>query len=196
MTLRSLDRLTIYAKGCTSVILVSGSPVPTLSFQTPQPITPTQPSSLPTISHAVETSAPAAPSSNETPSFTPTLSTPAILGISISLTLSVILILFLMFGMPYLRQWKRERALKRAVDEVERGIEMRKNVGHGSASGATESKENMVLESRVEIVVGDEESVRDVVETWDGWNATWTGDDDEGEGDRGRKGMSLPRREY
>lgn len=73
---------------------------------------------------------------------------------------------------------------------------MRKDVGHGSSSADTESKENMVLESRVEIVVGDEESVRDVVEAWDGWNATWDGNEEEEEEERGRKGMSLPRREY
>jgi hypothetical protein len=89
--------------------------------------------------------------------------------------------------------------LKRAVDEVERGIEMRKDVGHGSASEGTESKENMVLESSVDIVIGDEgeESERDVVDAWDGWNATGYGDEEEEEeGERGRKGMSLPRREY
>ena len=83
--------------------------------------------------------------------------------------------------------------MQRAVDEVERGIEMRKDVG---ASESSESKENMVLESRVEIVVGDDESERDVVDAWDGWNATWAGDDEEDLEERGRKGMSLPRREY
>jgi hypothetical protein len=81
--------------------------------------------------------------------------------------------------------------LQRAVDEVERGIEMHKDVSHGSVS---QSKENMVLESRVEIVVGDYESERGVVDTWDGWDASWEDEDDELE--RGRKGMSLPRREY
>lgn len=82
--------------------------------------------------------------------------------------------------------------MQRAVEEVERGTELRKASGSRS-DGFTESKDNMVLESRVEIVVDDDESTRDMVATWDGWNATW--DEDE-ELERGRKGMSLPRRIY
>ena len=69
---------------------------------------------------------------------------------------------------------------------------MHKDVSHRNLS---ESKENMVLESRVEIVVDDGESERDVVDAWDGWNASWDEDEEE-EQERGRKGMSLPRREY
>ena len=92
-----------------------------------------------------------------------------------------------------------------------------------------ESKENMVLESRVEIVVdggddgdsnrgGESGSVRSSVrgsmggslDEYEGWDAGTDGDVSEGEdmdGDlgewgrgrrweRGRNGMSLPRREY
>jgi hypothetical protein len=81
--------------------------------------------------------------------------------------------------------------LERAVEEVERGIEMHKDVSQKSVS---ESKENMVLESRVEIVVEDSESESGAVDRWDGWDASWEDEDDEME--RGRKGMSLPRREY
>jgi hypothetical protein len=66
---------------------------------------------------------------------------------------------------------------------------MNKSVGQGTAS---ESKENMVLESKVEIVVHDGENGRNVLDDWDGWSAGV----EEDLGERGRKGMSLPRREY
>jgi hypothetical protein len=141
-------------------------------------------------------SLPVASLNSQNTSHAPSLSTATILGLSISLTVSTILILFLIFGTPYLRKWWRSRALQRAFDEIERGIEMRKDIGHGGTSVVTESKENVVLESRVEVVVSDEETETDVVDAWDGWNATWTGEEDEDLEERGRKGMSLPRREY
>jgi hypothetical protein len=50
-----------------------------------------------------------------------------------------------------------------------------------------------VLESRVEILIDDGMSERNAIEAWDGWDGRWTEDDDL---ERGRKGMSLPRREY
>ncbi|KAF2829788.1 hypothetical protein CC86DRAFT_285382 [Ophiobolus disseminans] len=181
----------------TCVFLPSSSePIPSMSFQTPLSATARLPSPHPTLDLAIETSSPVAPPDSQNISSASSISATTILTISISLTLSIIVILFLAFGIPYLRKWRRSCALQRAVDEVERGIEMRKDIGHGSTSEVTESKENMVLESRVEIVVGDEESERDVVDAWDGWNATWDGDDDEDLEERGRKGMSLPRREY
>jgi hypothetical protein len=68
---------------------------------------------------------------------------------------------------------------------------MHKDAGH---ERVIESKENMVLESKVEIVVEDSESESGAVDRWDGWDASWEEEDDEME--RGRKGMSLPRREY
>lgn len=55
-------------------------------------------------------------------------------------------------------------------------------------------KSNIVLESQVEVVVADDgESVVDILGRWDGWDAD---DDGEWETWRGRKGMSLPRRDY
>jgi hypothetical protein len=66
---------------------------------------------------------------------------------------------------------------------------MNKGVGQGTVS---ESKENMVLESKVEIVGHDGESERHVLDNWDGWSVGVEEDFEE----RGRKGMSLPRREY
>jgi hypothetical protein len=139
--------------------------------------------------------APAAPpvdTEDHTYPSTYTLSTGAKAGIGIGVAVFVILVAFLIFGIPYLRSRQRTRALQRAVDEVERGTELQKAASHGSMT-TSESKENMVLESRVEIVVGEDESERDVVAAWDGWDATWEeGDDIE----RGRQRMSLPRRLY
>lgn len=120
------------------------------------------------------------------------LSTAAKVGIAVGVFVSLLLIALLLIGIPYFQERRRTRAMQRAVEEVERGTEMRKTVGSRS-DGFTESKDNMVLESRVEIVVDDDESTRDMVAHWDGWNATW--DEDE-ELERGRKGMSLPRRIY
>jgi outer membrane lipoprotein SlyB len=92
------------------------------------------------------------------------------------------------------------------VEEVERGIEMGRGGGEskerivgGSVSGGfgSESKENVVLESRVEIIVeGDDESERNVLDEWDGWSAGVGQDLDQDDEERGRKGMSLPRREW
>jgi low affinity Fe/Cu permease len=139
--------------------------------------------------------APAAPPVDidaQTAPSTHTPSTGAKAGIGIGVAISVLLVAFLIFGIPYLRSRQRTRALQRAVDEVERGTEMHKATSHVSMT-IGESKENMVLESRVEIVVADDESDRDVVAAWDGWDATWEEGDDM---ERGRKGMSLPRRAY
>lgn len=91
--------------------------------------------------------------------------------------------LLLTLEYTYLRRKRQERALKRAIDEVERGTELKE-------SSERESKENMVLESRVEIVVDGEEegSVRD---SWDGesqWDAGTEGDDSDGDlGEWGRR---------
>ena len=100
----------------------------------------------------------------------------------------------------YLRRKRHERAVKRAIDEVEHGTELKRIT-------ESESKENMVLESRVEIVVENEgqDSVRG---SWDGegsWDANTDDANDDGDlsewgrGRRreiGRNGMSLPRREH
>jgi hypothetical protein len=114
-------------------------------------------------------------------------------GIGIGTVASILILAFcLLSGIPYLRSRRRERALQRAVEEVERGVEMQKSMGHAS-DAMSESKENMVLESRVEILIDDGMSERNAIEAWDGWDGRWTEDDDL---ERGRKGMSLPRREY
>jgi hypothetical protein len=116
----------------------------------------------------------------------------ASIGIGFGVAVFILTIGILACGVPYIRNRRRIRALQRAVEEVERGIEMHKDVSHGNN---VESKENMVLESRVEIVVDDdEESERGAVDRWDGWDASWEDENDEME--RGRKGMSLPRRDY
>jgi len=114
----------------------------------------------------------------------------AAIGISV-VVIIVLLLAFLVLGIPQIRSRRRTQALQRAVEEVERGIEMQKPVEH-DGEAMSDGKDNMVLESRVEIVVDDGSSERNVVDTWDGWNATYEGDDVE----RGRQGMSLPRREY
>jgi uncharacterized membrane protein YciS (DUF1049 family) len=119
------------------------------------------------------------------------LSTGASIGIGVGVTVFIVIIGAIACGVPYVRSRRRARALERAVEEVERGIEMHKDAGHESV---VESKENMVLESKVEIVVEDSESESGAVDRWDGWDASWEDEDDEME--RGRKGMSLPRREY
>lgn len=167
-----------------------------VAFQTPFPPAQTLQSSRLTLNQTIESSSSAVPAASDNTSSTPFLSTPITVGISVSLTLSILLILFLIFGIPYLRKWTRLPALQRVIDEVERGIEMGKDTGHRSTSEVTESKENMVLESRVEIVVGEEESEMNVVDALDGWNATLARDDEEELEERGRKGMSLPRRVY
>ncbi|KAF1917001.1 hypothetical protein BDU57DRAFT_529937 [Ampelomyces quisqualis] len=177
----------VECENCKSASVHDGL-VPVIALETPSAI------ALDTHVSPVVT-APAAPPvdiENHTSSSIYTLSTGAKAGIGIGVTVFVFLVACLIFGTIYLRNWQRTRALQRAVEEVERGTEMQKAASHGSIT-TSESKENMVLESRVEIVVGDDESERDVVAAWDGWDATWEEGDDMA---RGRKGMSLPRRVY
>jgi hypothetical protein len=139
------------------------------------------------------------PTDSPLPRTTPLLSNAAVLGISIGSAILLLTTLFLIFGLPYLRRVRRGRALQRAIEEVERGIEMRKT----GLSEVSESKENMVLESRVEIVMDDgdddmerERDLVDMVGRWDGWDATGDGVEEVEEWEIGRKGMSLPRREW
>lgn len=84
------------------------------------------------------------------------------IGIGISAGLIGIVILIASFETLYLAKRRRKRAMQRAVAEVESGT-------------AKESQERIVLESRVSIIVEQE-------------------DQDE-EDERGRNGMSLSRRE-
>lgn len=102
--------------------------------------------------------------------------------IAASIAFFVILLLFVLEYI-YLRRKRRDRDLERAIDEVEDGTELKE-------STASESKENMVLESRVEIVI--EEEQRSESESWDGdsqWGDGTDGEDSDGDlGEWGRRG--------
>lgn len=107
-----------------------------------------------------------------TPTTQPTggLDTGAKVGIGIvSGFVGIVLILFLAEAC-YLRRKRREKALERAVNEIERG---ERNLTKGS-------EEIIVLESRVSIVFQDASE----------------DEDEEPERGRGRNGLSLPRRMY
>lgn len=139
--------------------------------------------------------------STETPRSVSQLSTPVKAGIVTASIVVFLLVLLLVLEHTYLRRKRHERAVERAVeraiDEVERGIELKRVT-------KSESEENMVLESRVEIVVENEE--QDDVGSWDGegpWDVCTHDEDEDGDlhewgrGRRreiGRNGMSLPRR--
>ncbi|KAJ4369069.1 hypothetical protein N0V83_006152 [Neocucurbitaria cava] len=136
--------------------------------------------------------APPPPKANLQPNTFANLSTAAKAGIILGITIFFLSVFLILFEFGYLRRKRRERALQRAIEEVERGggLEMRKRIVESNEM--SESKENMVLESRVEIVVDDggEESDGDGDSVWD------TGMEDDDEMWRGRQAMSLPRREY
>ena len=145
------------------------------------------------------TYAPSAPSSQPPPASSD-LSASAKAGIITASIVVFLLASFLLFEYTYLRHKRREHALQRAIEEVERGTELKD-------SSISESKENMVLESRVEIVVEEGEAIdRSSMDAEDEWDAGTDGECDEGDGDlgdwgrgriweRGRNGMSLPRRD-
>ncbi|KAI4940759.1 hypothetical protein J4E86_010731 [Alternaria arbusti] len=136
--------------------------------------------------------------STETPGSTSQLSTPVKAGIIAASIVVFLLVLLLVLEYTYLRRKRHDRALQQAIDEVERGTELKRIT-------ESESKEKMVLESRVEIVEDDEgqDSVRG---SWDGegpWDTGTHDEDDHGDlsewgrgrrRDVGRNGMSLPRR--
>jgi hypothetical protein len=170
---------------------VNGIAVATTPFETPLPASL---HSANTFDAPIVTPPTAPPADNNAHAASPisSLETGPKIGIGFGVAVALLLILFLIFGIPHIRQRRHVRALRRAVEEVEHGIEMQKAAGQ-SNEDVDENKENMVLESQVEIVVGDDESERDVVDNWDGWDATWEEEDDL---ERGRKGMSLPRRLY
>jgi hypothetical protein len=174
-------------KGC-QIDSVHDHAVSTTSFETSVPLS--SPSALTLDPHEP----PIAPSLdiNSSVSSTHELSINAKIGIGIGIAGLFLIIITLVFGLSYFKNRQRAQAMQRAIDEVERGTEMQRTVRHGSDTTG-EDKENMVLESRIEIVVGDDHSENDVIASWDGWNATWDVND---ELERGRKGMSLPRRGY
>jgi hypothetical protein len=127
------------------------------------------------------------------------LATPAKVGIITASIIVFFISLLLILEYTHLRRKRHDRALKRAIDEVEQGTELKE-------STASESEENMVLESRVEIVVEEEEqgSVRDSWDRESQWDAGTEGEDSDGDlgewgrgrtWERGRNGMSLPRTE-
>lgn len=97
--------------------------------------------------------------STETPRSASQLSTPVKAGIVTASIVVFLLVLLLVLEHTYLRRKRHERAVERAIDEVERGTELKRVT-------KSESEENMVLESRVEIVVESEE--QDIVGSWDG----------------------------
>ncbi|KAF1945150.1 hypothetical protein EJ02DRAFT_500897 [Clathrospora elynae] len=209
--------------GCTSCIAQT-SPSTTTSAQTSSFGTPL-PASYITTATVFQLSIPTAQPSNDTatspghpphgplqipppspsslsPSTLAHLSTAVKAGIITASIIVFLLICLILFGYTYLHRKRRERALQRAVEEVERGTELKGM----SLSESGESKENMVLESRVEILV-DGETETDNEEGWDGeneWDADTDGQDSDGDlgewgrgraWERGRNGMSLPRRE-
>ncbi|KAH8730590.1 hypothetical protein GQ44DRAFT_823303 [Phaeosphaeriaceae sp. PMI808] len=142
---------------------------------------------------SISSAAPLASNNDTQPQHpTPQLSTAVKVSLGISIVVFILLLALVVIGVPHLRKYRQARALQRAVEEVERGIEMQQSARQEDVTTA-ENKEHMVLESRVEIVVDDGESELDVVDAWDAWNASW--EDEEEEVERGRKGMSLPRRE-
>ncbi|KAH7090561.1 hypothetical protein FB567DRAFT_626520 [Paraphoma chrysanthemicola] len=191
---------TIELADFTTTPSAASTTVPTLTavFEKPalasvQPSVKSTSSSLTSV--ATASSTPHSIPSDTSPHATPLLSNAAILGIGIGSAVLFLITLFFLFGLPYFRRARRGRALQRAIDEVERGIEMRKT----GPSEMSASKENMVLESRVEIIMDeDDERERDLVDVvgrWDGWDANGDAEELE-EWERGRKGMSLPRREW
>jgi hypothetical protein len=189
------SRLMHEMKNCLAASIYNHA-LPTASFETPLPVSSPPMNALRPHTSPRVTPPPAAPPVNDlsqASSSTHYLSIGAMVGIGIGTVASILILAFcLLSGIPYLRSRRRERALQRAVEEVERGVEMQKSMGHAS-DAMSESKENMVLESRVEILIDDGMSERNAIEAWDGWDGRWTEDDDL---ERGRKGMSLPRREY
>jgi hypothetical protein len=191
MRLRLID----VTKNCLGTF-INDHALSTASFETPLPASSPPTNTLRPHASPRVTPPPAAPPvTNLSQASPPThyLSIGAMVGIGIGTVASILILAFcLLSGIPYLRSKRHERALQRAVEEVERGVEMQKSMGHTS-DGMSESKENMVLESRVEILIDDGMSERNAIEAWDGWDGRWTEDDDL---ERGRKGMSLPRREY
>jgi hypothetical protein len=140
---------------------------------------------------------PSAPSTSS-PQTSSQLSTPAKAAIITAGIIVFLILLLVTLEYTYLRRKRHERAVKQAIDEVGRGTELKE-------ASACETKENMVSESTVEIVVDGEGqgSLRDDWETQSQWDAGT--DEDENDGDlsewgrgrmweRGRNGMSLPRR--
>ncbi|CAO2651148.1 Nn.00g094450.m01.CDS01 [Neocucurbitaria sp. VM-36] len=164
---------------------------PSLSTPNPQPSNGTLTSSVIPTTHSPNNILHTAPTSDKpyTNTFA-NLSTGAKAGIIAGVSIFFLGVFLILFELGYLRRKRRERALQRAIEEVERGggMEMRKRVG----SEQSESKENMVLESRVEIVVVDDDEEEEESDGDDVWNVGMEDD----ERWRGRQAMSLPRREY
>ncbi|CAN9157689.1 hypothetical protein CUC08_Gglean003488 [Alternaria sp. MG1] len=140
---------------------------------------------------------PSAPTKHS-PRPSPQLTATAKAGIIAASIAVFVILLLLVLEYTYLRRKRRDRDLERAIDEVEDGTELKE-------STASESKENMVLESRVEIVI--EEEQRSESDSWDGESQWGVGTDrEDSDGDlgewgrgggweRGRNGMSLSRTE-
>ncbi|KAF2622606.1 hypothetical protein BU25DRAFT_494925 [Macroventuria anomochaeta] len=160
--MRSLPRLTKRTSTPQPSLIVDTSSAPSPST------TPTSPStSNENTIQATTTFTPAVPVAPSAPSPPPAasrLSPAAIVGLCIGIGV-VVLIAYGVLEACVLRKRRRERALRRAVEEVEWG-----------SVRSVESREDVVMERKGDVVVGEEE--------------VWEVEDDMG----GRKGMSLPRR--
>ncbi|KAF2639175.1 hypothetical protein P280DRAFT_508320 [Massarina eburnea CBS 473.64] len=110
------------------------------------------------------------PTASPVPTTQPTkqLRTGLKVGIGIAVGLLGVVLILIIFESCFLRHRRQQKALQRAVDEVERGADKE------NEERIVESQERMVLESRVSIVVEDEF--------------------DSEEEERGRHGLSLARR--
>jgi hypothetical protein len=102
------------------------------------------------------------------------LSTGAIAGIGTGIGVILLAVLCNLIGACYLRH-RRERALRIAVEEVERGVRLKRAL-------EGESEEQVALDDSKDVVFS-----RSAQETDRGDAGTWGG---------GRKGMSLPRIAY
>lgn len=99
------------------------------------------------------------PSSPPTPTDpAPRLSPAAKVGIITACIVIFILLFLLTFELAYLRRQRRARAVQQVQCEVDQEVVELDDVKSGR-----EVKENVVLESRVEIVVGEEEEAQEVV---------------------------------
>ncbi|KAL6703293.1 hypothetical protein ACN47E_010000 [Coniothyrium glycines] len=165
----------------------------TLPFESPLPATTHPSSSTPAATQTPDALLAPPASSHEPPSTYATLDTPAKAGLIAGASLLTLLAFFIVLEFAYLRRKRRERALRQAIEEVERGeqgLEMKVWPSSAGDVESTETKENLVLESRVEILVDGEDSSSDE----EGWGADVEDSEDEDERGRGRKGLSLPRR--
>lgn len=215
MTCDQQDHTDTIYQTCSVMATVSSTATHTTLFETPVPAS---------IHHNTTTLSSSTPISSNTPTSTPfyhvptapfdstqtsntstSLSAAAKAGLISGISVIVLFALLIIFEFTYMRRVRRNHALRRAVEEVERGGVALKTM----VESRSVSKENMnlVLESRVEILVVEEDNEdEDNSDEWDergwgrgedeGWEADMENEDEERGRRGGRNGMSLPRREY